>query len=127
MINYFLINFRFLLKILVSKFTCFLTIKGNKLNIDDDDDDQDEIDDNLADLNNKDISHKQDQSRVLDENLKLLHRSKSMPPSTILLKKNNNLSTNNSSLKMNKTNDVNTDRLKMAKEEAERAIKVYIL
>ncbi len=97
------------------------------MNIDDDDDDQDEIDDNLADLNNKDISHKQDQSRVLDENLKLLHRSKSMPPSTILLKKNNNLSTNNSSLKMNKTNDVNTDRLKMAKEEAERAIKVYIM
>ena len=79
------------------------------------------------------ITNKLDQPRVLDENLKLFHRSKSMPPSTILIKKNkdstNNNSTNNynSSFKMNKNNDVNTDRLKMAKEEAEKAIKVYIL
>ena len=75
----------------------------------------------MADINNtNNKTNTTDQQ--LDENLKLFRstRSKSMPPSTILLKK----STKDFSTKMN-NNNVNTDRLKMAKEEAEKAIKVF--
>jgi hypothetical protein len=109
------------------------------------DDDSDEIDDNIADLNlsaknslprrrqtvTSDSTTNQNNtanSEQLDDNLNKLFqssRSKSMPPSTILIKKQaNTTSTNLVPVKSMNTN-VNTDRLKMAKEEAEKAIKVF--
>lgn len=60
---------------------------------------------------------------INDENIRLFQsaRSKTMPPSTL-----DKQSRKNKDMTVNKTitQNVNTDRLKLAKEEAERAIKV---
>ena len=95
----------------------------------DNEEEDDEVNDNIGDLNIKPSSLEEKEalnnlklsSNHIDDNLKLLTRSKSMPPTTI---KKVNKEYNSSLAKTMASKDVNTDRLKMAKEEAERAIKV---
>ena len=54
------------------------------------------------------------------ENVTMLVRSKTMPSSSVGSRKHKE-----SNLKQSSSTNMNTDRLKMAKEEAEKAIKVF--
>ena len=57
----------------------------------------------------------------LDDNVKLFQssRSKTMPPSTLTNRKSKDYTTSSSkSNNLNSNNSINTDRLKLAKEEA---------
>ena len=67
------------------------------------------------------------QDIALDDNVKLFQssRSKTMPPSTLSNKKTKEYTTLKPSNSISNAN-INTDRLKFAREEAERAIKVNI-
>ena len=94
-------------------------IIGNNLyflvtrNLSDENDDEEKDSDPIITKSSEDL---------VDKNLGLV-RSKTMPPSTLAATGNKRMK-ENSNLKQVSSTNIITDRLKLAKEEAERAIKV---
>jgi len=84
-----------------------------------------DIDDEETDLIGNLPGSPTDENMLLDDNLKLFSRSKTLPTSAL----RKNFTSVNKSTNSNggSSSNVNTDRLKNAREEAERAIKVILI